>query len=73
MQLPAGGKQEPGRHDPDDGVRLAVERNRLFEDARIRAETPDPECVADDGHLVAAGLILCFIKGAASFRRDADG
>jgi hypothetical protein len=45
---PEGRELEVGRHDADDGVRLAVEQDLLPDRVPVAPETPLPEAVAED-------------------------
>ena len=46
------------RHHADHGVRLAVERDRLPDDARVGGEATTPESLAEQHDRRSAGLVL---------------
>src|SRR5205085_4967811 len=54
---------EVGRHDADDRVRLAVERDVLVDDGQAREATM-PEAVAEDYDLVASFRVLVAGEGS---------
>src|SRR5581483_4232883 len=55
---PAVRELEGGRHNPDDGVTLATEREGLPDYPWVRAEAPLPQSMADDDDAGAPRLIL---------------
>ena len=52
------GQVEAARQHADDRVRLSVELNDAIDDGGVGTELALPECVADDGDLVIAELVL---------------
>src|ERR1022692_633061 len=67
-QLRAIRELKPWRHDPDDGLRDAVHNHLAAEHARVAAEAPLPEAVADDHHRVTALLVFLGRKCAPEAR-----
>jgi hypothetical protein len=49
---------ERPRGDPDYGIRLPIEADRLVEDRRIAAESFTPELFADHDHLRGVGPVV---------------
>ena len=66
------GKFEVARHDADDDVWLAVQKNLGAEDLRIGIEAGFPCCITQYNNLLA---VLVFIGGehAAKLRLNAEG
>src|SRR6185503_14236382 len=62
---------EANRHDANDVVRLAVEQDLAPHDRRVAPEAALPEAVAEDDHLVAAGVVLAGGERAAEPRLHA--
>ena len=60
------------RQDADDGMGHVVEENRPVQNRRVGAELIHPQHMAEDGHLVLAGLILVGEKGSAERGLDAE-
>lgn len=58
-------------HDPDDGIRFAVNDNAAADNVAIGSEMIAPEVVAQHNHVALAGLIFVGRKGAAEQRLDA--
>ena len=54
----ADSRDERGRQDADDGVRVAVQDERLAHGRRAPAETPHPEAVGQDDDPGAAPLLV---------------
>ncbi len=52
------GTVETGRRHADHGVALPVQRHTLLEDARVTAEAPLPETVAEHCHGVATDHLV---------------
>ena len=65
-------ESEAGPHDPDHGVRLAVERERRSDQVPTRAEPVLPEPVADDDDAARTGPILLGEEGPAVQRSRAE-
>ncbi len=64
---------EPGRHDADDGVRLAVELKGAADDRGIAAESPLPQRIAqDDDGIALRHFVLFGPEGAAEGGMDAE-
>src|SRR6185369_11523073 len=63
---------ETGRHDAEDGVRLAVHPDVAPDDAGIGAEPPRPEAMAEDDHPLATRLVLARAEDPAALGRDAE-
>ena len=61
-------KREPCRHDTDDGVRDAVERDRSVERVAAAPEALLPERLTDDGDLLFARRVLIRTEDAAERR-----
>jgi len=61
----ASRKIEAARHHAYDREAAAVDRDRPADDSWIAAESSAPQAVAEDGHLIAAGLLLLRQKEAA--------
>jgi hypothetical protein len=66
------GKAEAWRHDADNGVGAAVDRNGPANDRSVAQKTPPPHIVADDDHGFGADLIVVRGQVAAERRRDAE-
>src|SRR5215207_9238914 len=64
------GPLERRRHDPDNGERTPVDRDRFANDARISAESALPETVRDDRDRARSDLFLRQ-KRSAAVRLDA--
>jgi hypothetical protein len=62
---------EPGCHDPDDLVRLAVDHQGPADDSRIATASAHPDPVAEDDHVRALASLL-FGERAADDRRGAQ-
>src|ERR1044072_847761 len=62
---PERGELKIGRHDADDGVAFAVERNLLPDDGLVAAEPALPEAIAQDNDMLVTGLIFSRKKRAA--------
>jgi hypothetical protein len=70
-QLAAIRKAEPRGHDPDDGMRGSVDRDRAAEQVGA-AEAALPEPVAEDDDVRSAVLLLLGTEGAADQRLHAE-
>ena len=66
-------EREPRRHYPDDGVRLAVQRNISANHAGVGAKAAGPQGVTDDRDArTSAGRILGRAEGPAEDRVNAE-
>src|SRR5262245_9820842 len=59
-----------GRHNPDHGVGLAVQRDRLIENVRIAAEAALPESITEHHDPVVTRLIVVLNKRSSVKRVD---
>ena len=65
-------KTEAFRHDANHRKKLAVERHRLPQQARIGAEAVTPDNVIDDGHSFRARVVFARKKRASQRQFDAQ-
>ena len=60
------------RHDPNDGVTVAVHRDLRADELRIGIEAPPPETFADHDNVVVAFAEFVLVEDPAFNRRDAQ-
>ena len=60
------------RHDADDGARFAIDLNGSSQHARVAAEAPPPEAIAEDCHRRRAVQVLSRCECPSNPRRDSE-
>ena len=61
---------EPARHHADDVVAVVVERDASAENRRVAAESPPPECVAENGNPRPVDSIIVRLEVAPERREQ---
>src|SRR5215813_8016660 len=66
------GKLKPRRHHPDDGVAFPIEQDAPPYHRGVACETPLPQSIAQNDHLIVAWPIFLIEKCTAQYGLDIE-